>query len=162
MLLIVVVHGLLTGHEHVEAGIGADGHVAVQNAFAALLSAYQLQVISELLWSIDPHRRLSFVAAALVLEQCNFLGNTVLDIANGEIGTLLDDSLQRTLLLFDTVHQVLREVVGQAVIPEVVDGVLVGVGFLDLVIVCQLNFNWGIQYHIHAIEAKRCRAMLYI
>ena len=49
--------------------------------------------------------------------------------------TLLDDSLQRTLLLFNTVHQVLVEVVGQAVVPEVVDGVLVGVGFLDPVIV---------------------------
>lgn len=56
--------------------------------------------------------------------------------------------LEGALLLFDTVQLGLGEVVGQAGVPEVIDGVLQGSGNLDLFIVLVDHVDTEVVRHL--------------
>lgn len=132
---VVVPQCLLLGHEVVEAHVGFDGDGAVEKIVAALFGANQFQIVSELVDALDPLGLLSLMSSSLVLHEDGFLSGTILDVANGEISTLLDNSFKRPLFLLYPVELFLREVVGQGVVPEVVDRSFQGPGRLDLIIV---------------------------
>ena len=71
----------------------------------------------------------------VVLHQDEFLNVTVPNATNREVSTLLDNTFERPLFLLYPIELFLREVVGQGVVPEVVDGGFPGPGSLDLAIV---------------------------
>lgn len=77
---------------------------------------------------------LGLITSALVFEKGYLLRLTVLDVTDGEVGTLLDHSLERTLFLFYAIEQLTSEVNGQDVVPKLVNGIFQGARLLDLVV----------------------------
>ena len=68
-MLSEVTRGLLVRVKFVEAAVGANGDVAVEDVLITLLSAHQLEVVGELLNSIPPLGVLRLLILALVLKE---------------------------------------------------------------------------------------------
>lgn len=131
----IVLHRLLARHEIEKSHVGSDGHSTVESLLATLFGTHQPHVVRELFKGLGPFGRLGLMSSLLVLHGDDFLRVAILDVANGEVGTLLDNSFQRPLFLFYPTEFVLRKVVGQCVIPKIVDLSFKRPGRLDLVIV---------------------------
>jgi hypothetical protein len=95
----VVFHFLFARHEKVEPDVRSDGDSAVENLVASLFSTHQFQVVGELFDGLNPLGLLSLIASSLVLDENDFLRVAILDVANGEVGTQLDNTFKRPLFL---------------------------------------------------------------
>jgi hypothetical protein len=132
---------LLVGIQLVESGIGTYVDGAVESSFGILLAlgTYQFHVPGELGEGGVPLGGLSLHAFTLVLHEDHLLRISILDVANGPVGTLLGDLWKWTRFLLDAEFQLLLKAIRQKIEPEVIDIVLDGIYVFDLAVVVLLG-----------------------